>query len=204
MAEVRHEAKREVSMMQPGAFLKILILTLWIATAATVATAQEPSAEFDPPLLITSAGMGPEVQLAAILAKRAGIDHTLSKQATAGELAGFKSLAVVIGASLKGLGAAGIDTAKEKERVESILAEAGKRKIPVILLHLGGEQRRGELTDGMIEAYLPSADLVVVLKSGNKDGLFTRLAQAAKVPLVEVEKTVDAADVLKDAFKPKT
>jgi hypothetical protein len=195
-------------MKHPGPALTILILAACLTAAAAVPGAglpqQAPVARFDAPLLITSAGMGPEVQLAAVLAKRAGIDHALSKEAAAGDLAGFKTLAVVVGASLKGLGAAGLDTAKEKERVEGVLAEAAKRNVPVILLHLGGEARRGELTDSMVEAALPSASLVIVLKSGNKDGLFTRLAEAAAVPLVEVEKTVDAADVLKAAFKPKT
>ncbi len=181
-----------------------LTVCLTVPAAGVEGAAQTPAAEFEPPLLITSAGMGPEVQLAAILAKRAGIDHTLSKGATAAELGGFKSLAVVVGASLKGLGAAGLDATKEKARVEAILAAAATEGIPVIVLHLGGEARRGELTDAMIETCLPSARLAVVLKSGNKDGLFTRLAEAAGVPLVEVEKTADAADILKSAFEPKT
>jgi len=83
---------------------------------------------FEPPLLITSAGQSPDVQLAVILAKRAGIEHTLSKLAVAKDLEGAKALGLVVGASLKGLGAAGIDTAKEKARVEALLAEAARKR----------------------------------------------------------------------------
>ena len=181
-----------------------LILVLSMTAAAVPGLGRAPAPEFDQPLLITSAGMGPEVQLAVILAKRAGLDHKLLKEAEPADLAGFKTLAVVVGASLKGLGAAGLDVTKEKERVAAVLGEARDKGIPVIVLHLGGEARRGELTDEMVEACLPAAKLAVVLKSGNKDGLFTRICEASAVPLVEVEKTADTADVLKSAFKSKT
>ncbi|MFH1763954.1 MAG: DUF6305 family protein [Gemmatimonadota bacterium] len=156
---------------------------------------------FQGPLLITSAGQSPDVQLATVLARRAGIEHTLSPLAAPGELASFKTLAIVVGASLKGLGAAGIDTNKEKERVRSLLAEAARRNIPVLLLHLGGEQRRGELTDEMITEYLPSAQWALIVKSGNQDGLFTSICGEKKIPLHELERTADGTEVLKAAFQ---
>jgi hypothetical protein len=159
---------------------------------------------FEAPLLITSAGQSNDVQLAVVLAKRAGVEHTLAKLATAEDLAGAKTLGVVVGASLKGLGAAGIDTVKEIDRVKALLAEAAKRGVPVLFLHLGGEQRRGELTDGMVAAFLPSAKMAVIVKSADADGLFSRICKERGIPLVAVEKTADAAEVLKSAFKPKT
>ena len=158
---------------------------------------------FEAPMLLTSAGQSPDVQLAVVLAKRAGIEHTLAKLATAQDLGGAKTLGIVVGASLKGLGAAGIDTAKEKERVKTLLAEAAKKGIPVLFLHLGGDQRRGELTDAMVAEYLPAAKMAVIVKSADSDGLFSRICKERGIPLVAVEKTADAAEVLKSAFKPK-
>ena len=161
------------------------------------------TAVFEPPLLITSAGQSPDVQLAVVLAKRAGVEHTLAKLAVAKDLAGMKTLGLVVGASLKGLGAAGIDAAKERARVKALLAEAAARSIPVLFLHLGGEQRRGELTDALVVEYLPSARMAVIVKSADSDGLFSRICKERGIPLVAVEKTAAAAAVLKDAFKPK-
>jgi len=183
---------------RPAALAAVLFLGI-----ALVAQAQRTSAVFDQPLLLTSAGQSPDVQLAVVLAKRAGLEHTLAKMAEAKDLAGAKTLGVVVGASLKGLGAAGIDTAKEKERVRALLAEAAAKGIPVLFLHLGGDQRRGELTDAMVADTLPSARLAVIVKSADKDGLFSRICKDKGVPLVAVEKTADAAEVLKSAFKPK-
>jgi len=165
---------------------------------------QAPAPMFDQPLLITSVGQSPDVQLAVVLAKRAGLEHTLVKKATEKDVAGAKSIALVLGASLKGLGAAGVDTAKEKARVKALLAEAARRKVPVLGLHLGGDQRRGELTDELVAEFLPAAKMAVIVKSANKDGLFTKVCRAGNVPLVEVEKTADAAEVLRSVFRPKT
>jgi len=176
-------------------------LAFLILPAAGAVAGENPV--FEPPLLITSAGQSPDVQLAVVLAKRAGIEYTLAKLATARDLGGAKTLGIVVGASLKGLGAAGIDTAKEKERVKGLVAEAAKRGIPVLFLHLGGDQRRGELTDAMVAEYLPAAKMAVIVKSADADGLFSGICKERGIPLVAVEKTADAAEVLKGAFKPK-
>jgi hypothetical protein len=173
-----------------------------LALLATGAGAGEGPV-FEAPLLITSAGQSPDVQLAVVLAKRAGIEHTLAKLAVAKDLAGAKTLGLVVGASLKGLGAAGIDTAKEKERVKTLLAEAAKMGVPVLFLHLGGDQRRGELTDAMVADCLPAAKMAIIVKSADSDGLFSKICKERGIPLVAVEKTADAAEVLKGAFKPK-
>ncbi len=182
----------------------LAVALLCLLPLASQASAQEGNASppFQGPLLITSAGQSPDVQLAVILARRAGIEYTLSQMATGQELDGAGSLAVVVGASLKGLGAAGIDTAREQERVREILTAAASRNIPILFLHLGGEPRRGQLTDEMIIEYLPLSQWALVLQSGNHDGLFTRLARENNVPLVEVERTADGAEVLKVAFEP--
>jgi hypothetical protein len=182
-----------------AASLFVLVLT----AASAPVSAQSQDARFEGPLLLTAAGQSPDAQLASILARRAGIEHTLSNMATVSDLAGVKSLGVVVGASLKGLGAAGLDTNKEKERVRALIAEANRRNIPVLFFHLGGEQRRGQLTDELITEYLPLARWALIVKSGNQDGLMTRLSNDKKIPLHEVERTTDGATPLRDAFKPR-
>jgi hypothetical protein len=156
---------------------------------------------FEQPLLITSAGQSAEVQLASVLAKRAGLEYTLAKTATSEDLAGQKTIALVVGASLKGLGAAGLDTSQEKERVKTLISAAAEQEIPILCLHLGGEARRGALSDEFIQEFLPYAKMVIAVKSGNQDKLFTKICKEKDILLVEVEKTVHALDPLKKAFK---
>ncbi len=181
----------------------ILILASVILLFSFNSSGQTKPPVFSPPALITSAGQNAEVQMVAVLAKRAGISHTLNKVATAEDLSGINSLLLVLGASMKGLGAAGLDTTKEMERVKGLVAAAEEKKIPILCLHLGGEERRGAQSDEFIKAFLPKASLAIVVKSGNKDGFLTRLCQENGIPLVEVEKTVEALEPLKIAFNLK-
>ncbi len=181
------------------AFLISLTVVGFFARAAL--WSEETKAVFEKPLLITSAGQNAEVQIVAVLAKRAGLEYSLAKLATAKDLDNMKTLALVLGTSLKGLGAAGLDMDKERDRVTALVAEAQKRNIPLLCLHLGGENRRGQQTDELIAAFLPLAKMAIVVKSGNSDGIFTRICRENKTPLIEVEKTADTLDPLQKAFR---
>jgi hypothetical protein len=182
---------------------KRIIQTVFILFAAAFAgtAALRAQAAFDVPVLITSVGQSGDAPIASVLFKRSEIGATFEKLATVQNLAGPKTLVLVIGASMKGLGAAGLDAAKELDRVASLIAEAKKKNIGVLAMHVGGEARRGELTDQMVAAYVPSAQAVLVVKSGNKDGIFTKICKDKNIPLIEVEKTLDAVEPLKKLFK---
>ncbi len=178
-----------------------MIIFLLVGTGLAEAPTEEALPSFEQPILITSAGQSAEVQIASVLVKRAGLEATLSKLATAEDLANKKTVVLVLGASLKGLGAAGLDVDEEKKRVGSLIKEARTQDIPLLCLHLGGEARRGELTDDFITSFLPNAQMAIVLASGNKDGLFTRICDENNIPLIQVEKTIDALEPLQQAFQ---
>ncbi len=179
-------------------FLMTLVLALGLVAAEGI---PDEEALFLQPILITSAGQSAEVQIASVLAKRAELTYTLAKSASAQDLAGIKTLVLSLGASLKGMGAAGLDVEKEKVRVSQLLNAAQAQNIPVVCLHLGGESRRGQLSDDFIARYLPNSRMAIVVKSGNQDGLFTTICQKNNIPLIEVDRAVDALGPLKSAFR---
>jgi hypothetical protein len=182
-------------------YSSVTILSLFASLAAAAAPIDLTEGVFEQPILLTSAGQSADVQLAKVLMRKAGLDFALVKLATARDLEGRKTVVLVLGASLKGLGAAGLDLAREKERVMVLLEAARKKSIPVLGLHLGGAERRGQTTDELVAAFLPLAKMAVVVKSGNSDGLFTKICREKNIPLVVVEKTIDATDPIKKAFK---
>jgi hypothetical protein len=181
-------------------FMTVLLMSFPICLRSGQSAESFP--RFEQPLLITSAGQSADVQIAGVLAKRAGITANLVKDATGQDLEDKKSLALVIGVSMKGLGAAGLDLDQEKTRVMALISEAQKRDIPLLCLHLGGEARRGELSDQMIQDFLPYAQMVIIVESGNKDGLFTKICTEKNIPFLEVTRTSDVQEPLKNIFTP--
>ncbi|MCX7973902.1 MAG: DUF6305 family protein [Candidatus Aminicenantes bacterium] len=179
---------------------KMTLLSLIIVSYFLFLSTQPDLPRFWPPALITSGGQNAEVQMVAILAKRINLEHQLNKMATAQDLTNFKSILLVLGASLKGLGAAGLDTNKEMDRVKGLIEAAQQKNIPILCLHLGGEERRGAQSDEFIKAFLPAARMAIVVKAGNKDGLFSKICQEKGILLIEIEKITDALEPLKRAF----
>ena len=52
----------------------------------------------------------------------------------------------------------------------------------VVAVHVGGESRRGPLSDKFIDPVMAKADFVLVTEDGNKDGYFTKAAKATERP----------------------
>jgi hypothetical protein len=155
-----------------------------------------------PPVLLTSIGQSADVEMARALMNRLKLGYTQDNLIKAQGLAAAnaKTLVVVIGGSSKGLGAAGISADAELERTKALLAEAKKRGMKIIGMHIGGEARRGELSDRFINAAVPMCDYVIVVEEGNGDGLFTRLCASSKIPLDVVQKISQVGEPLAAAF----
>jgi hypothetical protein len=169
------------------------------------------------PILLTSCGQSPGPEMLKVILKRLKLDFELVGLATDKDLrarqeAGnpVKALIVVMGASLKGMGAAGISMDDELRRTAALIDEARRRKITVIGAHIEGMKRRsqgaaaGDTTDEQsIDAVAPRSDLLIVNREGNADRRFTGIATEKKIPLIEVEKNLDLLAELEKLFGGK-
>jgi hypothetical protein len=155
------------------------------------------------PAFLTSAGQSADVEMVKVLLDRSKIPYKADSQVTAAVLkaSGAKSLLIAIGGSSKGLGAAGISSDAELARIKAVIAQAKNLNMKVIGLHVGGEARRGELSDKFIEVVVPLCDYVIVVAEGNKDGFFTKLCEKAKIPLDSVEKIIAVMGPLAKSFQ---
>jgi hypothetical protein len=165
-----------------------LLCWLGLTPPSSAAPAVSPAAgpRFTAPAVITSAGQSSDILLAKQLFAKAGVTARVSEKLSADSLKGVKSVVLVVGGSSKGLGQAKGGTDKELARVATLLKKARELRIPVLCLHMGGEARRGPLSDPFIKPVVGQCQQTLVLAGGNKDALFTKLAQAAKVPVAEV------------------
>jgi hypothetical protein len=171
-------------------FLRHILLVL-LLLGVHAAHAQEQTSgtlTFKAPMLITDVGQGNSSKLIEALLKRSG-DFEFKSDSTAGAdaLAGVKTLIIGVGASSKGLGAAGLNAEQERERAAALLQAAKQQNIPVIGVHIGGIPRRGELSDGFNRQVLENSSVFVVWQGGNEDKFFTTAAEESKVPLLETD-----------------
>lgn len=171
------------------AFL-LVFLSVMAAGAQEEITEQASEAELFPfPILMTSAGQSADVQMLFAIASRSGLEAEVRPLIEAEDFDpdAHGTLAIAAGGSGKGLGAAGIDADQELARVQALLEKAsGKCKI--IITHLGGEARRGELSDRFIKAVLPYADYILVVEGGDgSDMLFSKTAEELDIPIDFVE-----------------
>ena len=180
-------------------FRSLLFVLLALTAAAAPAEAQPV---FERPALLTSVGQSSDIAIVKVIVNtqlKLGFD--VKPVAQAADLEGVKTLAVVVGASTKGLCAAGLDLDKEVARAGELLKTAKARGIKVLVLHTGGEARRGKTSNDVIQAVVPDADYVIVVAAGNKDSLFNTLAAKRNTPVVQVEKATNVGDALKAVVK---
>jgi hypothetical protein len=179
------------------AALAALACSVLFAGAATAA-----DVTFSGPGVLTSVGQSSDVAIVKVLLNtqlKLGLDYKPTAQPA--DLAGMKTLVIVLGASTKGLGAAGLDMDKEIARTKALLKAAKEQKIKVLAMHTGGEARRGQTSNDLIKLAVPEADYVIVVATGNKDKLFNQLAAPRSAPVVEVEKMAGAGDAVKAVFR---
>ena len=173
---------------------KILMLAMVIGSMAF-------GAAFEKPAVLTSAGQSADVNMVKALLKKVGVEAEMDKAITADKLGSAKTLVVAIGGSSKGLGAAGIKPEAEIDRVEKLIAGAKASGVKVLGLHVGGEARRGDLSDRFINSAAPLCDALIVVEDGNKDGLFTNISKDKNIPIDFVGKITEAAGPLQKAFE---
>lgn len=171
-----------------------------------MACAQVAAQEFAAvqPILLTSAGQSADVLMVKVMLERNKLQFTFDKLATPAQLGGNKTLLLVAGGSTKGLGAAKVDARQELERISALIASAKKEGMKIIAVHVGGEARRGSMSDQFNKTAAEGADCLIVLKSGDQDQFFTKIATARKIPFYGVDKITDAVAVLGRLFAGQT
>ena len=177
----------------------VLVVTVCVVRSGVAVLAQTP-VKAQLPLVITSCGQSPDAYTVSLLSKRIKLEHTFDNMVKPDALKPGSTLVVVMGGSATGLGEAGLDEKGEIARVGALLAKARELKLTIIAAHVGGESRRGPLSDKFIDPVASRADYFVVTQDGNKDGIFTRLSKSRGVPLVVVKQLTDVGKELKALF----
>ncbi|MBE0676833.1 MAG: hypothetical protein IH591_19415 [Bacteroidales bacterium] len=166
------------------------------------------------PIMLTSCGQSPGPVRLRIFMQRLNLQFEYKEMATAQDLVAaktagkpFKSVIIVTGASLKGMGAAGVSVDDELTRTAALIAEAKKQGIKIIGAHIEGMARRsagasaGDNSDELsIDAVCPNSDLMIIKNEGDSDGRFTAISKSKNIPMFGFELNNDITSVLEQVF----
>ena len=171
------------------------------AAGSTAAVEGLKEAFAESPILLTSGGQSADYQMIGTVMGKLGMDYTVNNLATSADLGDAKTLIVVAGGSSKGLGAAGIDADGELARLTELLDGAKEKGLSIIVMHTGGEARRGDLSDKFITPCFEKADYAIVVAAGDSDGLMSGLCAENGIPMDSINSISDVTTVLPAAFK---
>jgi hypothetical protein len=191
-----------------------LLLVGFLLLSFSSLIAQDKPLKAKEPVLVTSCGQSPGPMKLKVFMKRLKFDHVYDLQVMADDLVAkkkegkpYKTMIIVTGASLKGMGAAGISIDDELARTKALIAEARKQGIKIIGSHIEGMARRsqgaseGDNSDEMsIDAVCPESDLMLIKKEGDEDGRFTTISKNKKIPMLVFEKNMELGKLLKELF----
>jgi len=93
-----------------------------------------------------------------------------------------------------------IDKEQELERAAALIKEIKERKIKLLAMHIGGDARRGILSDLFLDAVIPYGDHIMIVESANMDNYFTLISKEKNIPLEMVDKILEAGELLKKIF----
>ena len=184
-------------------------LALLITGAAARLQAQGVPVTAQTPILLTSCGQSPGPLKLTVFLKRLGIEFDYKTDATDKDVASkkYKTVIVVTGASLKGMGAAGVSMKDELARTAALIDAAKKGGVMVIGAHVEGMARRsqgaeaGDNSDEQsIDAVCPKSQALLIRKDGDEDGRFTAIAKKQNIPMITFEKNLEIEGVLKTLF----
>lgn len=156
--------------------------------------------KYETPVLITSFGQSTDAAMLDNVMGRLDVEYTYNATATAEDVPNYKTIIIAVGASTKGLGAAGISEADETARAEEFMAAVKEADCEVICCHIGGISRRGALSDTFADMVLAESSYAIVKEDGNDDGKFTNFAEENNIPVTLVLQTKNTVNVLTELF----
>ncbi len=202
--------KRSLTLTAP-----IIVLCLALTLTFTPAPARGQDASAELPVMVTSCGQSPGPVRIQFFMNRLKMDHEFNMEATADDLVArqqagnpVKTLIIVTGASLKGMGAAGTSIDDELDRTAALIDEAESQGITIVGAHIEGMDRRaqgaaeGDTSDEQsIDLVCPRSDMLIVRADGNEDNRFSIIANSEGIPLILFEKNMELGNVIEKLFQ---
>jgi len=159
--------------------IKVLFLTVLVFLTINIAFSFCFASEEPPEVLITSVGQSPDARMVNVLATKyqLKVDYQQLAQPDI------------------------INKEEELARASALIKEIKVRGVKLLVMHIGGEARRGVLSDSFVNEVVPYANHLIIVESGNKDNYFTNISKEKEIPLEVVGKILETGNLLQKYFQ---
>jgi len=183
-------------------FAGAVALASGLAFASHTPVAAQALVQLDAPVIVTSIGQSLDAFSVQLAVKRAGVEPEYDNHLAADQVAksDAKTIFLAVGASVKGFGEAGISIDQEVARTSKILDTAKMKGMKIVMVHLGGKDRRDDLSDQLIKVVAPRSDVIIVVPGSDDDNLIKGIADKAGIPYRVTKSAVTLAEDVKTAF----
>ncbi|SDK91196.1 DUF6305 family protein [Natronincola ferrireducens] len=147
------------------------------------------------PLAVTSIGQSIDLIILQGALETMQLDYACNSQLTAEDIHNYNTLLVAVGSSKKGMNFANVTLDQELERIHQLNKHV-KDETTIILIHMGGVNRRGVESDKLIRNSFPLADGIIVIKDGNHDCFFSDYAKEHNIWFNEIDTIKDLQPLL--------
>ncbi len=192
-----HSASHSARLLQRIAVLGCVAIGFTTLVSTVPAQTKQKAS---PPVLVTSIGQSLDAFQVQLAVRRAGIAFQYDPRAEADKLAEVKTVFLAVGASLKGFGDAGITIKDELARTGKLLDAAKSSGTTIVVLHMGGEERRDVLSNQLIELTAPRAHQLIIREDSDADGMFAGIAKAGNIPLTVIDNVINLRKPLQEMF----
>lgn len=195
--------------MSKGSYLILILALVFFITGCTSTRPDVPTnsiPNLPVPIareraLVTTAGQGTEGLILAKYATQLNIRNYYRHRAEPLDLQDVNSVIIALGYSPTGLERAYMDSAQEQQRLTNLVNASHKASKPVIMIHIGGMQRRSALNDTTATTLASKVDYLIVLADSNQDDFFTRLADDFQLPFTQVSNLEGIKVPLNSAYR---
>jgi len=187
----------------------LALITIAVALSAVHSAAQQFTIppgmpELKGPILITPCGQSPGGVYVKVICRQIKIEADLEDDAKVETLSAkpYKTLMIITGTSLKGMGSAGVELDDEIARCEAVVKKAKSMGMKVIVAQIEGTSRRVDDSDERsIRSMTPLGDVLITHKDINADGYFTKSAAEKHIPQIFIAQQLDLLKLFPLIFK---
>jgi len=153
-------------------------------------------------VLVTPVGQSSDGLIVAGMMRELNVSHVYRNTARGEDVTQwYESVVLVLGYSDTGLRKAKLTSEEEMERIQELISATQLKAGAVVLVHLGGQNRRGANDDALIRRFAPQANYILVANDANNDNIFGRIADKKGIPITLTRDIRSIKAPLNSAFR---